>query len=58
MKPNSDGRQDMDLDKILQGESKNVEYKESLPEKSIKYLKSVVAFANTNVGRLIIGVED
>jgi hypothetical protein len=38
MKPNSDGRQDMDLDKILQGESKNVEYKESLPEKSIKYL--------------------
>ncbi|PWJ72477.1 UNVERIFIED_CONTAM: hypothetical protein C7383_11888 [Murimonas intestini] len=36
----------MTIEEILAGESKNVEFKESLPEKSIKYMKSVVAFAN------------
>ena len=36
----------MTMEEILAGESKNVEFKESLPEKSIKYMKSVVAFAN------------
>ena len=36
----------MTLEEILAGESKNVEFKENLPEKSIKYMKSVVAFAN------------
>ena len=36
----------MTIAEILAGESKNVEFKESLPEKSIKYMKSVVAFAN------------
>ena len=36
----------MTIEEILAGESKNVEYKENLPEKSIKYMKSVVAFAN------------
>ena len=34
------------IEEILAGESKNVEFKENLPEKSIKYMKSVVAFAN------------
>ena len=36
----------MTIEEILAGESKNVEFKENLPEKSIKYMKSVVAFAN------------
>ena len=36
----------MTIEEILAGESKNVELKENLPEKSIKYMKSVVAFAN------------
>lgn len=37
----------MIIEDILRGESKNIEYKVVLPEKSDKYLKSVVAFANT-----------
>lgn len=28
-------------------ESKNVEYKAALPDKSEKYMKTVIAFANT-----------
>lgn len=43
---------------ILKGESKNIEYKMALPEKSDKYLKSVVAFANTRGGKIIIGIDD
>ena len=35
----------------------NICGKESLPEKGIKYMQTVVAFANTNGDRLIIGVE-
>lgn len=38
----------MTLDEILHGESKNIEYKVELPKRSEKYLKSVIAFANTN----------
>ncbi|MBQ8417053.1 MAG: putative DNA binding domain-containing protein [Phascolarctobacterium sp.] len=45
-------------DKLLLGESVNVEYKESVPEKSIKYMKTVVAFANGKGGTLVFGVED
>ena len=37
----------MTLDEILHGESKNIEYKVELPKRSKKYLKSVIAFANT-----------
>lgn len=38
----------MTIEEILAGESKNVEFKESLPEKSIKYMKSVVAICKWN----------
>lgn len=48
----------MTMEEILSGESKNVEFKESLPDKSIKYMKSVVAFANGTGGRIIFGVAD
>lgn len=41
----------MTIEEILAGESKNVEFKETLPEKSIKYMKSVVAFANGTGGK-------
>ena len=40
----------MTIDEILAGESKNVEFKEALPDKSIKYMNSVVAFANGSGG--------
>lgn len=46
------------IDKILQGESKNVEFKELLPKNSEKYTKTVVAFANTQGGQLVFGVAD
>ena len=32
----------MTIEEILAGESKNVEFKENLPERSIKYMKSVL----------------
>ncbi len=48
----------MTIEEILAGESKNVEFKESLPEKSIKYMKSVVAFANGIGGKIIFGIAD
>ncbi len=48
----------MTMEEILSGESKNVEFKESLPDKSIKYMKSVVAFANGTGGRIVFGIAD
>ena len=48
----------MIIEDILRGESKNIEYKVVLPEKSDIYLKSVVAFANTSGGEIIIGIDD
>ena len=43
---------------IFSGESKNIEYKVTLPDKSEKYMKTIVAFANTQGGKLIVGVDD
>ena len=43
---------------LFSGESKNVEYKAALPDKSEKYMKTVIAFANTQGGKLIIGIDD
>jgi len=48
----------MTIKEILAGESKTVEFKQELPDKSEKYMKSVVAFSNTSGGKIIIGVED
>ena len=45
-------------DTIFSGESKNIEYKVTLPDKSEKYMKTIVAFANTQGGKLIVGVDD
>lgn len=48
----------MTLQEILVGESKNVEFKEKLPERSINYMKSVIAFANGMGGKIIFGIAD
>lgn len=49
----------MEQDKLLSnGESINIEFKEALPEKSIKYMKSVVGFANGVGGKIIFGISD
>ena len=48
----------MTIKDIMSGESKNIEFKEALPEKSIKYMKSVVAFANCSGGKILFGIED
>lgn len=45
----------MTIEDIFAGESKNVEFKENLPEKSIKYMKSVVAFAKKPGAKLFLG---
>lgn len=48
----------MTIEEILAGESKNIEFKEKLPDKSIGYMKSVTASANSNGGRIIFGITD
>lgn len=45
-------------DTLFSGESKNVEYKVAVPEKSEKYMKTVVAFANGRGGRIVFGIDD
>lgn len=48
----------MTLEEIRSGESKNVEFKIMLPDDSKKYMKTIVAYANTSGGKIIIGVDD
>ena len=45
-------------DTLFSGESKNIEYKVTLPDKSEMYMKTNVAFANTQGGKLIVGGDD
>ena len=45
----------MDKDTLLKGESKTLEFKAALSD---SYLKTVVAFANTDGGRLVFGIDD
>ena len=47
-----------DIDSLLQGESVNIEYKVALPQNSEKYIKTVIAFSNTNGGTIIFGIDD
>ncbi len=48
----------MAKDMLFSGESKNIEYKVTVPEKSEKYMKTVVAFANGRGGKIVFGVDD
>ena len=52
------GYEKMARDILFSGESKNVEYKVTLPDKSEKCMKTIVAFANTQGGKLIVGIDD
>ena len=49
---------DTTKEEILRGESKNLEFKVELPKDSKKYMRSVVAFANTQGGQIVVGVDD
>ena len=48
----------MTMEEILKGESEDLEFKVDIPAKSEKYIKTVVAFANGNGGKIVFGVED
>ena len=44
--------------KKLFGEDKHVEFKAEIPKRHEKFLKDIIAFANTSGGKTIVGVED
>jgi predicted HTH transcriptional regulator len=48
----------MTIEEMIHGESKNVEFKVMLPKKSENYTKTIIAFANTQGGHLIVGIDD
>jgi predicted HTH transcriptional regulator len=48
----------MIVQKELFGEGKHIEFKAEIPKKHEKFLKDIIAFANTSGGKTIIGIED
>ena len=48
----------MTKEEILAGESERLEFKRDVPEQSVKYIKTVVAFANGKGGTIVFGVDD
>lgn len=46
------------IDLILKGEGLSVEFKETLPSESMRWLKTIVAFANGCGGTLLVGVNN
>jgi len=48
----------MTVQKVFFGEGTRVEFKAEIPKKREKFLKDIVAFANTSGGKIILGVED
>ncbi|MFP3153291.1 putative DNA binding domain-containing protein [Lachnospiraceae bacterium ZAX-1] len=49
----------MDVEALIKRyEVERVEFKQELPDKSIKYIKSVVGYANTTGGSIVIGIVD
>ena len=48
----------MILEEIMSGESQYLELKRDIPDKSEKYMKTVVAFANGSGGKIVFGIED
>lgn len=48
----------MIVQKELFGEGKNVEFKQEMPKKHEKFLKDIIAFANSTGGKTILGIED
>ncbi len=45
-------------DEIMNGETDVLEFKRDMPEDHLKFLKTAVAFANCNGGRIVFGVAD
>lgn len=48
----------MSVCELFSGESVNIEYKVAVPCNSEKYMKTVVAYANGQGGKIIFGVDD
>ena len=48
----------MTIEEVIGAESKNMEFKEILPKNSEKYVKTIISFANTQGGKMIIGIAD
>lgn len=48
----------MNIQELLAGESQYLEYKQTLPNKSESYIKTIIAYANGKGGKLILGVDD
>lgn len=48
----------MTIEEIVSGESEYLEFKQTVPERSEVYMKTVVAFANGSGGRIVFGVEN
>ena len=48
----------MVVQKELFGESKHIEFKEEIPKKHEKFLKDIIAFANTSGGKTVVGIVD
>lgn len=48
----------MTIEEILNGEKDNIEYKVDIPPKSENYMRTIVAYANANGGRMVFGVEN
>ena len=46
------------LKEIRAGESKTLEFKEALPSRAERWVKTVVAFSNSAGGKLVVGVSD
>lgn len=40
------------------GEGKNIEFKRQMPGNHEKFLKDIIAFANSSGGKVILGIED
>ena len=40
------------------GEGKEIEYKREIPERRVKFLKDVIAFANSSGGVIVLGVDE
>lgn len=48
----------MTVEEMIRGESNKAEFKVMLPKNSEKYTKTIVAYANTQGGKLFFGVDD
>lgn len=48
----------MNIEEIKKGESVNIEFKRTIPERKENFLKTVSAFSNTSGGTIIFGIDD